>query len=111
MVRGQDRRIARALDYSRNAGTEVTVNLDELDAAVQMHVVVPVNNDSTQEVASSIDSNGLVGYCGQYFSVLKIDSENGLSLITAGLENDGTTPSFCIVTSIVALFIGPPLLE
>ena len=37
------------------------------------------------------------------------DSENGLSLETLGRLNDGTTPSRCIVASMVAPFIGPPL--
>lgn len=39
------------------------------------------------------------------------DSANGLSLLTRGRLNDGTTPSFSNVASIVAPFIALPLSE
>ena len=68
-------------------------------------------NSTTHIIASSSDTNGLLGYCGQYFSVLNSDSENGLSSLTEGRLNEGTIPSICNVASIVEPFIGPPLSE
>ncbi len=46
-----------------------------------------------------------------YLSVRNKASEYGLSSLTLGLLNEGTTPSFCSVASIVAPFIGLPLSE
>src|SRR3990167_1404048 len=66
-------------------------------------------NFLTHTSASSVDLNGVSGYCGQYFNVLNIDSEYGLSLLTDGLLKDGVTPRFCKVASIIEPFIGPPL--
>src|SRR5436189_5444176 len=68
-------------------------------------------NSTTHIIAFSSDTNGLLGYCGQYFSVLNSDSENGLSSLTEGRLNEGTIPSICNVASIVEPFIGPPLSE
>ena len=61
--------------------------------------------------ASIIFSNGFSGYSGQYFNVLNSDSENGLSLLTDGRLNDGTTPKSCNFASMVADFMGEPLSE
>ena len=56
-------------------------------------------------------TKGPEGYSGRYFMVLNKASENGLSSLTLGLENEGTTPSRCRVASMVEPFMGPPLSE
>ena len=73
-------------------------------------VLYQLTNFDTHSEAFSMCENGFDGKIGA-FSVLNKDSENGLSLLTEGLENDGMTPSFCIVTSIVEPLIGLPLSE
>lgn len=64
---------------------------------------------ATHARAASRLAKGVVGYKGQYFKVRNNDSENGLSLLTDGRLNEGMTPSRCMVASMVAPFIGPPL--
>ncbi len=60
-------------------------------------------------LAESISSNGLEGYAGVYFKVLKSDSEYGLSSLTLGRLKLGIIPNFCSVVKKVAPFTGEPL--
>src|SRR4051812_6955308 len=66
---------------------------------------------ATHARASSTVAKPFEGYSGQYFKVRKSDSAYALSSETRGRLKDGTMPSLCIVASIVAPFIGPPLSE
>jgi len=68
-------------------------------------------NVATPSRAASRLAKGLIGYRGQYFNVLNSDSENGLSLLTDGRLNEGMTPSRCMVASMVAPFIAPPVVR
>jgi hypothetical protein len=68
-------------------------------------------NFCTQSDAARSEAKAFDGYCGLYFIVRNKDSEYGLSSLTRGRLNDGTTPRLWRVHSIVAPFIGPPLSE
>ncbi len=50
-------------------------------------------NDATHLQAPSWLATGRLGWSGRYFAVLNRESENGLSLLTRGLENDRSTSS------------------
>lgn len=82
---------------------------DEADGAMPVLLVVPGDEDRHPGTRGGEVREGAVGVGWGVLRVRNRASEKGLSLLTEGRLEAGTTPSFCRMASIVVPFIGAPL--